>query len=98
MRHLDLLSPSAVRFNTPPQPEPKPEFSVGDDGCTEWHSSGMEVPPWYWGGFLVGLGLLALALVLVWHSVAPPTNRQPHPGTPGGGPVPTTYGPPPTAN
>ncbi len=78
--------------------EPTPLDNVGDDGCIEWVPEGVDVPTWLFGAFIVGVGSLVLLLVLLAALLSTPANSQPAPGTPGGPPVPTTYGPPPGSN
>lgn len=78
--------------------DPTPLNNIGDDGCIEWHPDGADVPTWLFGLAIVGAGAVVLLMALLMALSLSPANSQPAPGTPGGGPVPTTYGPPRTAN
>jgi hypothetical protein len=74
------------------------ELPIGDDGCIEWHPDGEDVPSWALGLLIAGAGVLALLLVSLACLLSTPVNPQPAPGTPGGPPVPTTYGAPRAVN
>lgn len=71
---------------------------IGDDGCIEWEPTGAHVPMWLFGLVIVGVGAVALLVVLLMALLSQPANPQPAPGTAGGPPVPTTYGAPPASN